>query len=122
MEYINFHGIPRSIRCDLAQSFKAKNFEIFCKDNNIRLILAPARDHRGTGMADRLIQTIKRRLAAINTDNKWSKETLANKISAIIENIKLNSNTTTIITPFVAHFGRKLNTQTSNIVTHPNKK
>ena len=55
-------------------------------------------------------------------DNKRSKETLANKISAILENIKLIPNTTTKITPFEAHFGRKRNTQTSNIVTHPNQK
>ena len=121
-DYIKFHGIPRSLRCDQAQAFKAKNSEIFCKDNNIRLILAPAGDHRGTGMVERLIQTIKRRLAAINADNNWSKETLANKISAIIENIKLIPNTTTKITPFEAHFGRKPNTQTSNIVTHPHNK
>ena len=40
-EYIKFHGIPRSVRCDQAQAFKAKNFEIFCKNINIRLILAP---------------------------------------------------------------------------------
>ena len=45
-DYIKFHGIPRSIRCDQAQAFKAKNFEIFCKDNNIRLILAPSTNGR----------------------------------------------------------------------------
>ena len=121
-EYKKFHGIPRSLRCDQAQAFKAKNFEFSCKDNNIKLILAPKGDHRGTRMVKRLIQTIKRRLAAINIDTNWSKETLAKKISAIIENIKLMPNTTTKITPFEALFGRKPNTQTSNIVTHRNKK
>ena len=54
-------------------------------------------------------------------DRKWSKETLANKISAIIENVKLILNTITKITPIEAHFARKSNTQTSNIVTNPNK-
>ena len=97
-----------------------KNFEIFCKDNNIRLILAPTGDHRGTGMVER--QTMKRRLAAINVDTNWSNETLASKISSIIENIKLIPNTTTKITTFEAQFGRKPNTQTSNIVKQPNKK
>ena len=121
-DYIKIHGIQRSIRCDQAQAFKAKNFEIYCKDNNIRLILASTGDQRGIGMVERIIQTIKRRLAAINVDNSWSKETLANKISAIIENIKFIPNTTTKITPFETHFGTKPNTQTSNIVTHPNKK
>ena len=121
-EYIKFHGIPRSVRCDQAQAFKAKNFEIFCKDNKIRLILAPTGDHRGTGMVERLIQTKKRRLEAINVDTNWSKEALASKLSAIIENRKLIPNTTKKITPFEAHFGKKPNNQTSNIVTHPNKK
>ena len=109
-DYKKFHGIPRSIRCDQAQAFKAKNFEIYCKDNNIRLILAPTGDHRGTGMVERLIQTLKRRLAAINVDNNWSKETLANKISAIIENNKTynkhnhkNHTIWSTLTPFEAH-------------------
>ena len=73
-------------------------------------------------MVKRLIQTIKRRLAAINVDTNWSKETLASETSEIIENLKLIPNTTTKITSFEAHFGRKPNTQTSSIVTHPNKK
>ena len=66
--YCKIHGIPRSIRCDQAQAFKAKEFEIFCKNRNIKLILAPAIDHRGTGMVERLIQTLKRRLAVIDID------------------------------------------------------
>ena len=45
-----------------------------------------------------------------------------NKTSVIIENIKLIPNTTTKITSIEAHFGRKSNTQTSNIVTHTNQK
>ena len=72
IEYLNqcikFHGIPRNIRCDQAQAFKSRQFEIYCKNNNIKLILAPAGDHRATGMIERLIQTIKRRLSVLNID------------------------------------------------------
>ena len=75
--YMTFHGIPRTLRCDQAQAFKSKNFEIFCKDNNIKLILAPAGDHRGTGLVERMIQTLKRRLSVIKVDPKWDNETLA---------------------------------------------
>ena len=50
--YCRLHGIPRSIRCDQAQAFKAKEFELFCKNRNLKLILAPAGDHRGTGMVE----------------------------------------------------------------------
>ena len=30
-QHINFHGIPRNIRCDQAQAFKSRQFEIYCK-------------------------------------------------------------------------------------------
>ena len=118
-QYIKFHGIPRNIRCDQAQSFKSRQFEIYCKNNNIKLILAPVGDHRATGMIERLIQTIKRRLSVLNNDTNLSKITLADKIAEIIQEIKIIPNTTTKIAPYTAHFGRKINTQLSNIVTKP---
>ena len=59
---MKFHGIPRALRCDQAQPFKLKNYEIFCKDNNIKLILSPAGDHRGTRLVERMIHTLKRQL------------------------------------------------------------
>ena len=82
--YCKVHGIPRSIRCDQAQAFKAKEFDIFCKNKNIKLKLAPVGDHRGTGMVERLIQTTKRRLAVLDIDPNWSNTTLANKLANII--------------------------------------
>ena len=119
--YCRLHGIPRSIRCDQAQAFKAKEFELFCKNRNIKLILATAGDHRGTGIGERLIQTIKRRLAFLDVDPNWSSVTLANRVANIIENIGLIPNSKTKITPFEAHFGQKPNTEISNITTKPSK-
>ena len=43
--YCKLHGIPRSVRYDEAQVFKANEFELFCKNKIIKLILAPAGDH-----------------------------------------------------------------------------
>ena len=83
-QYIKFHGIPRNIKCDQAQAFKSRQFEIYCKNNNIKLILAPVGDHRATGMIERLIQTIKRRLSVLNIDTNWSQVTLADKVEEII--------------------------------------
>ena len=108
-QYIKFHGIPRNIRCDRAQAFKSRQFEIYCKNNNIKLILAPAGDHRATGMIERIIQTIKRRLSVLNNDTNWSQITLADKIAEIIEEIKLIPNTTTKIAPYTAHQIREKN-------------
>ena len=55
------------------------------------------------------------------SDPIWSNTTIAEKISAIIESIKLIPNRVTKITPFEAHFGRPPNTEISNLVTKPNK-
>ena len=90
-----------------SQAFKSRQFEIFCNNHNFKLIMAPAGDHRANGMIERLIQTIKRRLSVLNNAPKWSKITLADKITEIIQEIKLIPNTTTKIAPFTAHFGRK---------------
>ena len=73
-------------------------------------------------MIERLIQTIKRRLSVLNNDTNWSKITLADKIAEIIQEIKIIPNTTTKIAPYTSHFGRKINTQLSNIITKPSHK
>ena len=118
--YMQFPGIPRTIRCEQAKAFKSENFEIFCQDNNIKFILAPAGDQIGTGLVEQKIQTLKRRLSVLNVDPKWAKETIANKITHIIESIKLIITTTTLITHFETHLGRPPNIQLTNILTHPN--
>ena len=55
-----------------SQAFKAKELEIFSKNKNTKLIFAPAGDHRGTAMVERMIQTIKRILAVLDIYPKWS--------------------------------------------------
>ena len=92
-----------------------------CKDNNIKLTLAPAGDHRATAMVERLIHTIKRKLGVIILDPIWSSEDISATVANIIQSIRLIPNTVTKITPFEAHFDRKLNTALSNIVTKPSK-
>ena len=57
--YCKTQGIPRAKRYNQAQAFNAKEHENFCKNRNIKLILAPVGDQRGTDMVLRLIQTIK---------------------------------------------------------------
>ena len=86
-KYIKVHGGPRNIRCDQAQAFKSRQFEIFCNNNRIKkLILAPAGVHRANDMIERLLQTIKRRLSVLINDLKWSNITLADK-NTLISNI-----------------------------------
>ena len=121
-QYCKYHGIPRSIRCDQAQAFKSRAFEIYCKEKNIKLIFSPTHDHRASGMVERLIQTLKRSLATMNIDPIWDNTNIAEKITEIIESIRLIPNRETKIPPFQAHFGRPKNTELSNILTTPNAK
>ena len=121
-QYCKFHGIPRSIRCDQAQAFKSRAFEIYCKEKKIKLIFSPTHDHRASGMVERLIQTLKRRLATMNIDPIWDKTTIAEKITEIIESIRLIPNRITKIPPFQAHLGRPKNTELSNLLTTPSTK
>ena len=121
-QYCRFHGIPRSIRCDQAQAFISRAFEIYCKEKNIKLIFSSTHDHRASGMVDCLIQTLKRRLATKNIDPIWDNTTIAEKIKEIIESIRLIPKRVTKIPQFQAHFGRPKNTELSNILTTPNTK
>ena len=116
-QYCKFHSRP-----DQAQAFKSRAIEIYCKEINLKLIFSPTHDHRASGMVERLIQTLKRRLATMNTDPIWDNTTIAEKITEIIESIRLIPNRIPQIPPFQAHFGRPKNTELSNILTTPNTK
>ena len=61
---------------------------------------------------------MKRRLSVVESDPLWSDADQAEMVKKLIENIKFIPNKTTI-TPFEAHFGRKQNTELSNIITKP---
>ena len=81
---------------------------------------SPTHDHCASGMVERLIQTLKRRLATMNINSMWDNTTIAERISEKIESIRLIPHSVTKIPPFEAHFGRPKNTELSNLLTNPN--
>ena len=119
--YIYQHGVPRTIRLDQARCFTGKKFEIFCTENNITPIYAPANDHRAIGLVERIIQTIKRQLSCMKSqlNKNFNLET---SLEAIIQRLRISKQKTINITPFEAHFGRKCNTPISNITTKSDSK
>ena len=63
-EYVLLHGIPPlSNRLDQARCQTGHQIKAFCSQNNMQLIEAPIHDNRAIGLVERLIQTIKKRLA-----------------------------------------------------------
>ena len=66
--YISNNEVPRRLRCDQAQTFGAKKFQLFRNTNNIKLLFAPVDNHRAIGVVERVIQTLKRRLGDMRID------------------------------------------------------
>ena len=58
----------------------------------MKLILTPVGDHRATGMVERLIQTIKRKLELMTKDSLWSFEDISTIVANIIQSIRLIPN------------------------------
>ena len=84
--YISDNGVPRRLRCDQAQTFRAKNFQLVCRINNIKLLLAPVDDHRAIGVVERMIQILKRRLAVLRIDQTNTPYKLASDVAKIKKN------------------------------------
>ena len=112
-------GVPRNIRCDQAQGFRAKKFMIYCKSKNIKLIFAPVDDHRSMGMLERLIRTLNTRLSIMKIDKNNSPYKLASDVAELIKTLRITPHATTKVTAFEAHYGRKSNTPLSIICTKP---
>ena len=117
--YISNNGVPRRLRCDQAQTFRAKKkFQIFCRTNNIKLIFAPVEDHRAIGVVERMIETIKRRFAVMKIDQINTQNKLASDVAEIIKILRITPHGVTKVSLFETHMGRKPNTPLSNIATN----
>ena len=118
--YIQIHGVPRSLRIDQARCLVGNQVKNFCMKNNITLIPAPANEHRAIGLVERLIGTIKQRLEYIKEANKEINSfTIKAALKSIIYQLRICKHKTTKLSPFESHFGRKANTPLSNISTQP---
>ena len=118
--YVQIHGVPRSLRIDQARCLVGNQVKNFCIKNNIALIPTPANDHRAIGLVERLFGTTKQRLACIKEANKeLNSFTIKAALKSIIYQLRICKHKTTKLSPFESHFGRKANTPLSNISTQP---
>ena len=76
----------------------------FCLENNIEQKLCPVVDHRGCGLVERTIQTIKRRLGVMLLEENVKSIKLG--LSMIIRDMRWIKRKTIQKSPFEAHFGR----------------
>ena len=102
--YIDTHGIPESIKTDQLSGFKGKAMKKFCLENNIEQKFCPVGDHRGCGLVERTIRTIKRRLGVMLLEENVKSIKLC--LSTIIRDMRWIKQKTIQKLPFEAHFGR----------------
>ena len=118
--YIENHGVPRFIRLDQAKCLIGNQVKTFCNKNNIQIIEAPVNDYRAIGLVERLVQTIKIRLACTE-EEKFASNTfhVRHAIKIINHQLRICKQKLTKISPFEANFGRKPNTPLSVFATKP---
>ena len=68
--YIENRRIQRSSILSFGSRKKIVGYQLktFCNRDNIEIIEAPVNDHRAVGLVERLIQTIRNRLACIKEE------------------------------------------------------
>ena len=106
--YVRIHGLPQSIRMDHGSGFKNNLVQEFCSSRGIKHVLSPVGDHRGSGLVERTIQTIKRKLGVAKLDPNF--KNFKKTIQQILENIRKSNHSVLKKSPFELHFGRKPNT------------
>ena len=89
----------------------------FCNRNNIKIIFAPANDHRSIGLVERLIQTVKRRLGCIKLDPEQRLFNIKHSLRQIAQELRICRKKATNISPFEAHFGRPAKTPITNVTS-----
>ena len=107
----------RRVRCDQAQTFRAKKFLFFCNSNHIKILFAPVDEHRAIEVVERMTQTLKRILAVMRIDKTNTPYRLASDVAEIIKTLRIAPHGVTKVSPFEAHIGRKSNTPLPNIAT-----
>ena len=116
-KYIAIHGVPRSLRMDQARCQTGNVMKEFCNKNNIKIVFAPAIDHRSIGLVERLIQTVKRRSGCIKLDTTQRPFNIKQSLRQIAQELRICRKIATNISPFEAHFSRPVNTPITNITS-----
>ena len=105
---ISLHGIPKSILTEHGSGFKSAVLKKCCNNLGIEHVFCPIGDHRGSGLVERTIQTIKRKLGTEAFSPLY--KNLNHSLHTILEELKKSKHATLKMSPFDQKLGRKPNT------------
>lgn len=116
-KHIILEGVTRELYCEQGSGFTSKELEFFYSSNNIKILFAPENDHRGIGLVERLIQTLKTQLHAMRLPKTGEKSTvkIAQLLAELIKTLRITPNQPGGKSPFEIHNKRKPNTPVTNI-------
>ena len=114
MNYQKSSGIPKAIRSDQGTAFTAESMRTWCDSKCIQHIFSPIGDHRGTGLVERLIRTVRSRLDTCKLENK--PKTFREIVENILLDIRSRENATKNKSPYELMFARETNSVFSNLV------
>ena len=80
----------------------------FCSNRDIKHVLSAVGDHRSSGLVERTIRTIKRKLGVAKLDPKF--KNFKDAIHQILQDIRKSNHSVLMKSPFELYFGRKPNT------------
>ena len=100
--YIDTHGRPESIKTDQFSGFNGKTMRKIGSNHNIEQKFCPF--HRGCGLVERTIQTIKRILGVMLLDENVTSIKFC--LSTIIRDLSWSKQKAIQCSPFEAHFRR----------------
>ena len=114
-KYCTDNGTPRIIRTDNGSCFKSQEFKDYCSGENINRIQCTPNLHRGTGLVESAIRTIKSLTRANLEDGKTFEESFRMSVKTV----RQTPHNTLKLTHFQLHHGRKPRTPITNLIGQP---
>ena len=111
-QYINLNGVPETIRTDKATAFTGRLFRKYCKSHYIKLIHGTPYIHTQTGLVERGVRTLKENLLT----NIKAGERFEKALDISLDVMRKTPHTRLKKSAFELHYGRKPNTEISNIL------
>ena len=111
-QYIRLNGVPKAIRTDKATAFTGRFFREFCKKYYIKLIYGTPYIHTPTGLVERGVRTLKENLLT----NIKAGERFGKALDISLDVMRKTPHTRLKKSAFELHYGRKPNTEISNLL------
>ena len=117
-QHIQLNGVPKPIRTDKATAFTGRLLTDFCKKHYIKLIYGTPYIHTPTGLVERGVRTLKESLLTnIKAGERFSKA-----LDLSLDVMRKTPHSRLKKSAFELHYGRKPNTEISNLLKLDNLK